>query len=122
MSRILLSCLTVLLLSAWCANAQTTTASSYKQMVVGLNNFDEANIDQVTSRFNGIDGIHLSAYCSELNCLILEFDPSKFSGPEKVMQTLRSMKITGFLKINTTLDPLTTGCTVMSQNTAHSEH
>lgn len=122
MRRILLSFLTVLLLLSWCASAQTTGAASYKQMVVGLNNFDEANIDQVTGRFSGIDGIHLSAYCSELNCLILEFDPSKYSGPEKVMQTLRALKITGFLKINTTLDPLTTGCTVMSQNAAHSEH
>lgn len=100
----------------------SVSTASYKQMVVGLTSFDEANTNQVTERISTIDGIQLTAYCPELNCLIIDFDPLKFIGPDNVMQALHTMKISGFLKYNTTLDPLTTGCTVMSQNIANSEH
>lgn len=103
------------------ASAQVLSASE-KRMVIGLSARESFDLEGLSARFNQMDGVRLTAYCANLHCIVLDFDTGKFNSPEDVMEAIRSMKVTASLKHNTTLDPLTTDCLMMSQNSNHSEH
>ena len=82
------------------ANCQNNS-SGWKEMVAGLEPSDQGHISNLIPVFSAVPGLDYYGYCDELGTVLLYFDPSTYNDPQQAIDSLRTHKLTLYLKTNT---------------------
>ena len=99
----------LLLCVAHKANCQNNPAG-WKEMVAGLLESDQGHVSTLIPVFAAVPGIDYYGYCDELGTVLLYFDPSIYNDPQQAIDSIRTHKLTLYLKTNTSFKTVFTYC------------
>lgn len=95
--------------------------AAWKELVAGIAPSDPTRMDHLVTVISSITGVKCTGFCEPHKCLLLLFDPSLYTQPGMLTDSLALHKIVIYPKANTTFKMMESECTVSMSVPIHQE-